>query len=370
MFNLKLAFLDFIRHKSLMAIQTICLFLGIFVTFFFTAQANGAYHDASDNIKYLKMDQIFKLKHNIYSFDDEFSLSAIYDTIQYFSEVKGAQYFIRIYPDQVMTDKEYVVGTGIYMSSEIEDSIFYKEYMKEGTWKLENNACVVGRNTAVKYRLNVGNIIYINDTEYTIEGITNVPMFSQRIIIPYQEDIPTTSDIEIYLVTIVGKLINQKELSYYVNNHLGSYEIYNSNDLRADAYNDLKRGWAFTIILCLLIMIYSFFALYNVVSFFMKKNKKKIAVMLACGARKKTIFIQKVMELLFINVICIALVAFNLKRVEVIAIRSGIYIYMGWNIIAFNFIITSIMLLALAGISFRSLYKKSISEIFGEAHKS
>ena len=125
-------------------------------------------------------------------------------------------------------------------------------------------------------------------------------------------------------------------------------------------------GWSYTIFICFLSMSYGFFAVNNIIRFYINKRMRKIAIMLAYGATKRDIFAQLFMELLAVNFISISLISIIIKLINDYTVKLNIYILTDYIVFLVSLLLAVLPSIIIVKSTVNKIFKNSIVSIFKE----
>ncbi|MBE5966534.1 MAG: FtsX-like permease family protein [Lachnospiraceae bacterium] len=252
------------------------------------------------------------------------------------------------------------LSANVYIVSKNYSKIYTKDTI-HGSWIQKDNECVIAKFVAELYHLKINDKIYINSKEFVIKGILNIEDHKD-IFILFQDDFDIhMNDYTIYLFSDDPDTLARK-----LGEFSGEYSIQTSKEIVDQAYNRLKRGWSYTIFICLLSMSYGFFAVNNIIRFYINKRMRKIAIMLAYGATKRDIFAQLFIELLTVNFISISLISIIVKLINNYAVKLNIYILTDYKVFLVSLLLAILPSFLIINSTVNKIFKNSIVSIFKE----
>lgn len=185
--------------------------------------------------------------------------------------------------DRIVNNNIYISNVSIeYISSDF-DSV-YKNLISDGNFISDiSSECIIGEDVALKYDISLKNIINIGSHDYTVVGITNIPKYSSKILLCDPSAIQ----------------IGYPQMYYYRGNakQIGTEKVYHANEINAYFKTFFQDGSFMMILIpCILIIIYSMIAYFNINKFYMSKTKTADLLKNHIGACKTDIFFQYMIE--------------------------------------------------------------------------
>jgi len=353
-------------NKYINAIQILCLTLGMIIPFFFLCQFNGAFLDSKENDKFQITDKLIMFSPDLYS-DVKVLQKADIQLMKQIENIENVYFINRYHTNNIFINNKLNISYSVYTVDKDINSCWKADWIEEGEIWENNNECIIGKVVAQRSRLIIGDDIEIDGKVYIIKGISDIPKYRSSILINQE----LVDNIELWDVVYYADVSNDiDKVSNEINNWLiknyGTYHIYIGQEINQLEYTKLSRGWFTSIILSIISLIYSLVNIYNILYFYSIKTRRKLAIILAIGATKGQIFIQKYFEI-GINMFIASILSYiSLSLIQktfiqyILSIKVSSYIF--FIILAFgqcNALIYTFILL-------RKVLRKQISDIFRE----
>ena len=209
----------------------------------------------------------------------------------------------------IQSKNNFLPDVTVYTVPEEFDSVFNTGYLLEGDWFKDIFHCVIGEELIKKYKLIIGDFIYIGANRYVVSGVIGINKYKTSIFINEKSiDNLTFYDCNYYVKTNSDLQENEDLLYNFMLKNYGRYEIKDNKKEMEEEKKRLYTGWAPSVLLAIIAFIYGIVNIKNIESFYLSQEKKKIAVMRAYGAQKRHILFQRVIKAFVLSLISSAFV--------------------------------------------------------------
>ena len=83
---------------------------------------------------------------------------------------------------RIIYDDLYLGGISLSVISN-NYAMIYRDFLAEGKETINDKECIIGKNIADKYKIDLNDTITIGDKNFTVSAITKLPRFSQKILL-------------------------------------------------------------------------------------------------------------------------------------------------------------------------------------------
>lgn len=350
------------RNKNIVILQILCLTLGFIIPFFFLGQLNEAVQSAKENKNYSVTDHIIKAEPD-YS---DYTTSPIEDfSIWKKNEmVKEIHFLNRLNAATLYINNKLNPDYSIYGTDSKINQIWKENTIKKGEFWSSSYECIIGENVAIQSKLSLNDTLQINEREYIVKGILQIPQYNNTILIPFDSLKDTSLFDVVYYLSIdpkadCGRI--KKEIEELVVPY-GSYEISSESEINQEEQNRLTKGWEVTIIISIISFFYGAVNVYNIMFFYTLKSQKKLAVSMAVGANQTNLYLQKFLEIGINMVISAILVFISLFFVQRSPIQSIVTIRVDNKIFIAIFLFTQIEALIYTWLLLHKFLKRPLAE--------
>ena len=298
------------RNKFIACIQILCFALGMLVPFFFLGQYYAARWNAEGNAKLIDTKNLIQLEPDMEI--DTTSVMQVYELSAFLEKFKLEEiHFInRHSTNAIVVNNEVCVGSSVYIVDNSIDKIWKSGWLGDGEGlKKGERDCLIGSLFAKKKCLSVGDTIEMDQQQYQVGGICNIPEYKNSILINVDGCLETELwDVQYYVK--MGKMEDNTiaQIEKYIFGRSGRCKISKEEEITEKYYAKLKSGWTFSIIISIVSMLYGLLNLFNILYFFFLKTRKNMFICMTQGATKIHIFLQKYMEIgintLFSSFLC------------------------------------------------------------------
>lgn len=287
------------RNKFIACIQILCFALGMLVPFFFLGQYYAAHVNAEENTKLINTKNLIQLEPDMET--DTISVMQITGVFEFSNKFQSEEiHFInRHSTDAILVNNEICAGSSVYIVDSAIDRIWKEGWLGDGEGlKKGQRDCLIGSLFAKKNQLSVGDTIEIDQQQYQISGICNVPEYKSSILI----NADGCSEVELWDVKYYVKMDEMddnmiKEIEEYIFGDSGMCRINKENEIKERYYAKLKKGWTVSVIISVVSMLYGLLNLFNILHFFFLKTRKNVFICMTQGATRMHIFLQKYIEI-------------------------------------------------------------------------
>lgn len=376
LFNIRCSMSNIKKNKFMNIIMVLSLSFGLLLSSAVLCIGNSIINDFMNSIpKEIERVIVMEGSHNL---EDEYKVLSQRDMDTVIKDNKGIESISRLVMKRQTTkiNDIYVFNNMVkYVSFSYAD--FFNNLTENGVWfnpKIENAAkeCIIGKDIAKKYYFNkkaIGNNVTVNGEDYKIIAISEQPLFKESIVINILSDgsLSNEKSMSTYYIKFakdcdVGNAA--QSLKKYIHEFFGEYELKNAET----QYNQMKiiyRGTVSALMLCtFLVLLFSMLNIINIVLFKINESKKKIAVLMALGARKLDIVVQTFIELLFLVLIAVIIVYFVFLQLLRIILNDTLFIFkIDLNIFLLSVLLGVIVAIIINSITTSRILKFEIAEM-------
>lgn len=376
LFNIRCSMSNIKKNKFMNIIMVLSLSFGLLLSSAVLCIGNSIINDFMNSIpKEIERVIVMEGSHNL---EDEYKVLSQSDMDTVIKDNKGIESISRLVMKRQTTkiNDIYVFNNLVkYVSFSYAD--FFNNLTENGVWfnpKIENASkeCIIGKDIAEKYYLNkkvTGYNVMVNGEDYKIIAISEHPLFKESIVINILSD---------------GSLSNEKSLSTYyikfakdceVGNAAQSlkkyiYEFFGKYEFKiAEIYYNQGIRVVYIVIAALmlctfLVLLFSMLNIINIVLFEINESKKKIAVLMALGARKLDIVFQNFIELLFLMLIAVIMVYFVFLQLLRIILNDTLFIFkIDLKVFLLSMLLSVIVAIIINSITTSRILKFEIAEM-------
>lgn len=360
---IEIAVKSLIRSKVVAITEIICLTLGMVIPFFFIAQFNNGYYEAKKNAGAFITENIIMLNPD-YGGDALPIVRNDFSTIAQVDGVDGIYYENVMQRENVFIHNSLVIGYKLCLVDENFNDILSSGWLSDGKTIVKENECIIGKKLAKKENVTIGDTLRINDNEYIVSGINQIPNYEKSIMISDTSKVKFDLYDATYFIKTDGNIKDiGSDLENHVISHYGTYDFYYETEINNLFYNKLSSGWGPTIVISLLSLLYSLVNIYNIMRFYTIKFRRKIAISLAFGSTKGQIYLQKYIEVAIVSLMGSFLTYFTLYCIEKSPIQYILSIRLDIYILIVMLILGQVVALVFSTLLVQYLLEKPIAEV-------
>ena len=192
---------------------------------------------------------------------------------------------------RIIYDDLYLGGISLSVISN-NYAMIYRDFLAEGKETINDKECIIGKNIADKYKIDLNDTITIGDKNFTVSAITKLPRFSQKILL---------SDIDVVEVSYPKFYFYKDSVNI---EDADKNNIYSHTRIYDYFTKFLNNSSLITIVIsCLIVLFYSLMSITNIYKFYNEKLIITNFVQYATGASRATITFQSLIENLIISFI-------------------------------------------------------------------